>query len=224
MSGLHSFPVQRSVSSDGSSRSRTGAFTLIELLTVIAIVGVLLAILIPTVSSSRTAANRTKTRVQFNQWAAAITAFRSEYGYNPLFDASNTVNGGAGEVSHPFHDVLAARHRNGSSLTAGGSAAAQNKKLIPFHTFSESDFTDGASPAPNLLQDGFGTTEIAVLVDRNLDGQIDGADFGGTLPALGGIRPDTTDFPNAGVRAAVVFYSALPGATVEAPQFVFSWK
>jgi type II secretory pathway pseudopilin PulG len=197
---------------------------LVELLTVIAIVGVLLAILIPTVNSSRTAANKAKTRVQFNQWAAAITAFRSEYGYHPLFDASNTVNGGAGEVSHPFHDVLAARNRNGSTLTAGGSAAVQNKKLIPFHTFSESDFTDGTSASPNLLHDGFGGTEIAVLVDRNLDGVIDSTDFGETLPAIGGIRPDTTDFPETGVRAGVVFYSALPGATAAAPQFVFSWK
>lgn len=208
----------------GSSRSGAGAFTLVELLIVIAIVGVLAAILIPSVNSSRTAVNKAKTRVQFNQWAAAITSFRSEYGYYPIFDDSNTVNGGADETDHFFHDVLAARKRNGATLTAGGSTAVQNKKLISFHTFSESDFTAVASATPQLLKDGFGATEIAVLVDRNLDGVINSTDFGEMLPTVGGIRPDDTDFPDAGVRAGVAFYSALPGATAAAPQFVFSWK
>jgi prepilin-type N-terminal cleavage/methylation domain-containing protein len=216
--------VHPSASGSGFWRSRAGAFTLIELLTVIAIVGVLAAILIPTVNSSRVAANRAKTRVQFNQWAAAIAAFRSEYGFYPLFDGSNTVNGGADEIAHPFHDVLAARKRNGSALTAGSSAAVQNKKLISFYAFTESDFTDVGSATPNLLRDGFGATDIAVLVDRNLDGVINSTDFGETLPAVGGIRPEETDFPATGIRAGVAFYSAAPGATVAAPQFVFSWK
>jgi prepilin-type N-terminal cleavage/methylation domain-containing protein len=198
------------------------AFTLIELLTVIAIIALLAAILIPSVNSSRVAANKAKTKVQFSQWAAAITAFRSEYGYYPLFDSSSTVNGGADDVEHLFHDVLAARKRDGAALTAGSPAAAQNRKLISFHSFSESDFSrDGAI---HLLRDAFGSTEIAVLVDRNLDGVITSADFGGTLPTVGGVTPGTTDFPTAGVRGGVVFYSALPGSTADAPQFVFSWK
>ena len=55
---------------------RSAAFTLIELLTVIAIIGILAAILIPTTSSARTAAKKAKTRGQFSQWGAAIEAFR----------------------------------------------------------------------------------------------------------------------------------------------------
>ncbi|HTO03757.1 MAG TPA: hypothetical protein VL069_08645, partial [Opitutus sp.] len=192
--------------------------------TVIAILSVMVAILIPTVSSSREAAAKTRTRVQFNQWAVAIASFRSEYGYYPLFDASYKVNGGADEVNHLFHDVLAGRKRNGAALSTGSPAASQNKKQISFCSFSEADFTGAGSATPNLLQDGFGETDIAVLVDRNLDGVINPIDYGETLPAVSGIRPNATDFPADGIRAGVVFYCAAPRATVDAPQFIFSWK
>jgi prepilin-type N-terminal cleavage/methylation domain-containing protein len=199
-------------------------FTVIELLTVIAIIAMLAAILIPTVNSARVAANKTKTRVQFNQWAAAIAAFRSEYGYHPMFDTSGKVNGGTTTADHPFHDVLAARKRDGSSLTGGSPPATQNKKLISFYSFPQSDFTDAGSTTPDLLCDAFGNTDIAVLVDRNLDGVINSLDYGESLPAVGGIRPDVMDFPATGVRAGAVFYCAAPGATADVPQFIFSWK
>src|SRR5258707_15486382 len=64
------------------------AFTLIELLTVIAVIGILAAILIPTTASARVAANKAKTRGQLAQWAAAIEGFRQEYGYYPPFETT----------------------------------------------------------------------------------------------------------------------------------------
>ena len=79
-------------------RSRRAAgFTLIELLTVMAILGILAAILVPTTSAARVAAKKAKTRGQFAQWGAAIEAFRQEYGYYPTFETTgagmNKVNG-----------------------------------------------------------------------------------------------------------------------------------
>jgi prepilin-type N-terminal cleavage/methylation domain-containing protein len=199
------------------------AFTVVELLSVLAIIGLLAAILIPSVASARSAADKARTRVQFSQWTAAISAFRTEYGYYPLFHASNLVNGGADDENHLFHDVLAGRKRDGSVLTAGSSAAMQNRKLTCFLEFSEADFSSGSTPR-NLLRDAFGTTEIAILVDRNLDGMINSSDFGATLPMVGGIRPDATEFPSTGIRAGCLFYCAMPGATAAAPQFILSWK
>lgn len=210
------------------------AFTLIELLTVMAIIGILAAIIIPTVSSVRVSANKAKTKVQFNQWSAAIESFRSEYGYYPSFHTSGLVNpsGQSSDpgVLHVFHDVLAAQRRSGTSLPVLGSGTgslspeSQNRKRIVFYSFNEDDFTPSASETPNLIQDAFGNTEIAVIVDRNLDGVITSADYDGTLPAVNGMRPSSIDFPVTGLRARVVFYAPDPQADVNNPDFIFSWK
>ncbi len=208
---------------------RQSAFTLLELLTVIAVIGILVALLFPGIRSARVSANKAKTRVQFSQWAAALEGFRSEYGYYPALHSSNLVNP-PGQVTDPatlhlFHDVLAARRRDGSALpayTAGANSQfpeAQNRKLISFYSFSGSDFT-----ATGLLRDAFDNTEIVVLVDRDLDGVIKaGSDFA-ALPVVGGITPTTADFPVAGIRAGVIFYAPVPGADAANPEFIFSWK
>src|SRR3954471_2425410 len=90
---------------------QTDAFTLIELLTVIAIIGILTAIIIPTVAGARTAANRSKTRAQFSQWATAFEQFRQEYGAYPQFatNAAQKVVNPQGTPTqatgnHLFHD------------------------------------------------------------------------------------------------------------------------
>lgn len=204
---------------------RSAGFTLIELLTVIAVIGILAAILIPTVSSVRVSANKAKTKVQFNQWAAAIESFRSEYGYYPAFHSTNLVNGGATGVAtgeHLFHDILAGRKRDGSALSSG--AATQNRKRIAFYTFSEGDLTDATAPVPNLIKDAFDNTEIAVLVDKNLDGRIDGSDYPGGIPFVAGMKPGLDDIPTNGLRVRVAFYAPAPRADATNPQFIFSWK
>lgn len=203
---------------------RRAAFTIIELLTVIAVIGILAAILIPTVSSVRRSAAKAKTKVQFSQWAAAIESFRGEYGYYPQFDSSNKVNGGAGSTGvHLFHDILAGRQRDFSPLASGSTAANQNRKRIAFYSFGEGEFTGTDSTVANLLQDASGNTDIAVLVDRNLDGRIDSIDYP-TFPAVGGLTPTSADIPAAGLRLQVAFYAQAPGADASQPDFVFSWK
>lgn len=245
-----------------SSASRSGrrspaGFTLIELLTVMAIIGILLGILIPTTSSARTAAKKAKTRGQFAQWGAAIEAFRQEYGYYPTFETSgaglNKVNGNTAggtnlTATHRFYETLVGSRRDGSALLTATTGTppppqAQNTRRIQFITFTESDMvpvstTDATLTAKRgLIRDAFDGTDIAVLVDRNLDGSVK---FGGTggdsiasLPLVTPpdsttvrLAPNTTDFPAAaqgGIRTGVLFYCLPPRATAQT-DFILSWK
>ncbi len=238
-------------------RARTAGFTLIEMLTVVAIIGVLAAIIIPTTASARTAAKKAKTRGQFAQWASAIEAFRQEYGTYPQFETAgagqNKVNGNtAGSAvltgQHRFYETLVGTRRDGTALptaTAGTPPPpqVQNARRIQFITFTEADIvpvstTDTSLIARRgLIRDAFDNTDIAVLVDRNLDGSVKFGGVGGdsitALPTVSppdntGVRfaPTLTDFPAAaqgGVRAGVVFYCLPPSATSNT-EFILSWK
>lgn len=223
---------------------------MIELLTVIAVLGILAAILLPTVSSARASANRAKTRSQFSQWSAAFEQFRQEYGsYPQLFPngAQKLVNQGAttqAAGNHLFHDLLAGTRRDGSALTGATTgnptpALGQNTRRIRFVSFSEGDLvtqadvTAGRATAAqlNFIRDAFFNTSIAVVTDSNLDGVINGRDTAGGFPAVTGIgntlaiRPTTIVTPGTtgGTRAGVMFYSAAPGATSE-NDLVLSWR
>jgi prepilin-type N-terminal cleavage/methylation domain-containing protein len=238
-------------------RPRQAAFTLIELLTVMAILGVLAAILIPTTSSARAAAMKAKTRGQFAQWAAAIEAFRQEYGYYPSFETSgagankvngNTTGGTNLTAVHRFYETLVGTRRDGSQLATATTGTppppqAQNTRRIQFITFTDADLipvttTDATLTARRgLIRDAFDNTDIAVLVDRNLDGSVkfsaQGGDSINTLPFVSPptasnvrLAPATSDFPTAaqgGVRAGVVFYCAPPGSTTQS-DLLMSWK
>jgi len=76
-------------------------FTLIELLIVIAIIGILMALLFPAVGSAIDAARKAQAKNDVTQIATAIIAYETEYGHLPassgvdvtLTAASNTIIG-----------------------------------------------------------------------------------------------------------------------------------
>ena len=252
---LHSSVLSRSFRLKAelpTSRQTAAGFTLIELLTVITIIGILAAILIPTAGSARTSANRAKTRVQFSQWAAGFEVFRQEYGTYPQLSpngAMKLVNPPGTSINpqqvHLFHDTLTGRRRDPAgtwpTTTAGTPPPpqAQNTRRIQFVSFTDSDFvTTGDVSAgynPNnqlwLIRDAFHNTSIAVVADSNLDGVVNGRDTTGGFPGVlpvglpNTIRPTTvvTTGQTGGIHAGVIFYCAPPGATTE-NDLIMSWR
>ena len=137
-------------------------FTLIELLTVIAIIGILAGIIIPTVGAVRENAMKTKTKTLFSQWASAMELFRQDYGYYPTF------GGDAGKIDIngvPFEETLT------------GEDTTYNKKERSYHTFSQDAFDDPDSDDRKLI-DAFGNEKIFMAVDSDFDGEIDSDDHG----------------------------------------------
>ncbi len=236
-----------------SRRSRPSAFTLIELLAVVAIIGILAAIFVPTLSSARTASKKARTRTQFSQWAAAFENFRQEYGSYPQLypnGAQHLVNQSAStnaQAEHLFHDTLTGRRRDPSGSWNAATTRnppmpqAQNTRRIQFVSFTDNDFVTPADVSAGLnpanqqwfIRDGFNNTSIAVITDANLDGVINISDATGgyprVTPASGTTTPLTplpADLPTGrtgGVHAGVIFYSAPPDATAGS-DLIMSWK
>ncbi len=237
-----------------SRRARLSAFTLMELLAVVAIIGILAAILVPTLSAARTAASKARTRTQFSQWAAAFENFRQEYGSYPQLYPNGTqhlVNQNASTTAtseHLFHDTLTGQRRDPSGTWPAATTRnppmpqAQNTRRIHFVSFNDDDFvtqTDvnngfNTSAQLNFIRDGFHNTSIAVITDANLDGVINLKDSTGGYPKVTApgtttptIGPTTTNLPagqTGGIHAGVIFYSAPPNASSDGSDLIMSWK
>lgn len=209
------------------------AFTLIELLTVIAIIGILAAIIIPTTGAVRKAAKKSKTRVQFTNWIAAMEAYKQEYGYYPKIDIASPSSTTRTYLvqSAAFAAALTGRELDGDRITDVNDRYG-NKKERAFYSLANSDL----NTAQTKLLDTFGNEQIAVLFDINGDGliKVTGTDKDGDLPdvqagepgAGTGYKPTsslaTDDIPSTGLRASVIFYSAGQGES--AKDLVMSWK
>ncbi|MEZ5276808.1 MAG: prepilin-type N-terminal cleavage/methylation domain-containing protein [Opitutaceae bacterium] len=189
--------------------SRRG-LTLVELLTVIAIISILISILIPTVSTVRTSARKAKAKILLTQWATALETFRQEYGFYPAFDFAadedNLIASAADTAV--FVKALSGRNVDGSVLEATDTASG-NKKRIRFYTFSEGEIN-----ASGQLVDGFDGDKIAILFDKNLDGIIkvgeDADDDYAAFPEIISGVASPPRWPTGGLRAGVAIYSPGP--------------
>ena len=147
-------------------------FTLIELLMVIAIIGILAGILIPTVGSVRKQANIAASKSQISNYITAMSLFKGEYGYIPTFGATGGTTKQTFTLDTParceiFIETLSGRAvSNGAPVQVGG-----NRRSIAFHSFSESEFLEDDE---NQIADRFGNTNINIVIDVSGTGQLTG--------------------------------------------------
>lgn len=152
--------------------NKTLGFTLIELLMVIAIIGILAGILIPTVGAVRKQAYIGASKSQLSSYVNAIQMFKGEYGYLPFVTSGNDIeldlsNNG---TSTEFIETLSGRDAtDGSPKAVGG-----NRRLIGFHSFSESEFfiDDTDVVDPTQVADRFNNTNIIIVLDGDGDGEV----------------------------------------------------
>jgi len=198
------------------SASASRGFSLIELLTVIAVLGILAAIIIPTMGGARDSADRAATKARFSQWAAAMELYRQEYGFYPDIAVAGRLDT-ARFVAELTGQTLA-------GATVRGSASWGNRKGLSFYALSPGDLDESG----RQMVDAFGNTDIAVRWDTNRDGRIDTADTGSWVAVDGleatGLSPEVLPeaIPATGVRAGVVFYSA--GRGQDETDLVLSWR
>ncbi len=197
---------------------RHRAFSLLELVAVVAILGVLLAVLVPGLATVRAGVARARTLAMFHQWSLACAEFRLEYGLAPQWAAEPRLT--TVEHTAAFLRCLTGREPDGRAV-ADVAALGGNRRRLAFLLVGPGDLHEGR------LADAFGNTEIGVLLDRDGDGWIrpgaDGALVGvmsrdGTGPFV----PEAADLPAEGVRAAAIFYSA--GRGRDASDLILSWR
>jgi len=157
---------------------QVSGFTLIELLMVIAIIGVLAGILIPTVGSVRKQANIAASKAQISGYVNAIQMFKGEYGYFPFVQNSqDSFEIDLASESRDFIEALSARDAsNGSPISVEG-----NRRFISFINFSESEFflRDNDSVDPTQLADRFNNKNIIIVIDGNGDQDVSIKDSSG---------------------------------------------
>lgn len=163
----------------------TSAFTLIELLMVIAIIGILAGILIPTVGAVRIQANKAASKAQLSNYVTAIQLFKGEYSYYPFVTGGNDTTVDLSSDSTLFIETLSGRNAaDGTPKSAGG-----NRRRIGFHSFSDSEFErdDNDDVDPSQIADRFNNPLIKIRIDG------DGTGF--ITPDVDGSEPSAPSNP-----------------------------
>lgn len=181
---------------------QTLAFTLIELLMVIAIIGILAGILIPAVGAVRKQANIVASKTQLANYVTAITMFKGEYGYFPFLDAQ--IDGGkkVNDLEDDFVETLSGRDKDGKAVAKGG-----NRRSIGFHSFSETEYLpidEGGDPENPIIVDRFYNSNIFIVIDSDGDNIVkarDGKEVRTPVTAYVNAIPNTSEDLAAGAPA-----------------------
>jgi prepilin-type N-terminal cleavage/methylation domain-containing protein len=163
-------PILRSTAS-----SRRG-FTLIEILAVVAIIGLLAVILLPAISGVLRKANKTVTQGMFNQWASAISSYKTTYQYYPPLGSSTGDNEDSyydldqADVLKNFIRCLSGRNLDGTELTAE-ERTNYNERGHPFCAFDSKGFRN-QDPKTEKLVDFTDNSHIHIVLDTDLNNSI----------------------------------------------------
>ena len=150
-------------------------FTIVELVTVIAIVTILLGLLLSAVFGINNKAKRAKSEALFGKLITSLTAYRKDNGAYP--DIGSGAESGDRVIAlnnseqwQQFAEIMALSFPDGSAIENVQSNAdlkKSNPKLKRYFDLQLSELDGG-----DRLVDAFGNPNIYIVVDANLDGRI----------------------------------------------------
>ena len=143
-----------------SARPKT-AFTIVELLVVVAIIATLMGLLLPAVQGAREAARRTQCGNNLRQLATAVLAYETQMGHFPA--ATNTTEkGGSASCIGCYDPVKEARHAPGSFTAGTRHGTSWILDVLPF--MEEKNIADRWDRQTNVLGNAaLAQTDIAGL-------------------------------------------------------------
>lgn len=201
-------------------------FTLIELLTVIAIIGILAAVLIPAAMGVQKRAKAATSQTVLSGWCSGIIRYKQAYGFYPKFvttaypttDTLTKLESSAATSAY-FVMALSGKHPSGAPLSSGaaGFRAIYNRNSEAFVDFSNQDYelpstlsavtaTTASIGTNNYLTDRFGNRNIRVVIDYDGNGKVSVASGAPTTAAL---PTDIAAYATtAGYPARVLIYTS----------------
>jgi prepilin-type N-terminal cleavage/methylation domain-containing protein len=145
--------------------NRRKAFTLIELLIVIAIIGIMAGLLLPTVSAALRNVKASNSKNFMVQLASAIEGYKTEYGYYPKFLLEkNRVNLNEGNNVDYIVKSLTGRDVEGKALSTS-DRNEYNRRIQPFFDFGD-HLVKGGDGKYKIVE-AFGNPNIYICVDSS---------------------------------------------------------
>jgi type II secretory pathway pseudopilin PulG len=178
--------------------------TLIEVLTVVAIMLALLSIIAPAINSARISALQKQGSMQFQRFIHALRDYYSEYqSYPPFIDMTEGDTAifalGTKENSQNFIRALTGKEPNGATLTA--EHLSLNPKRMAFLEITTEDLLKSTDDRDeDQIADIFNNVQISILVENPLDEdrRIPAAFFHETI---------RSHVPEAGLRTDIAIWS-----------------
>ena len=152
-------------------KSRKRAFTLVELMIVISIIGILVGMLTPMISNAQKNAVKTTSKALFTNMVTALERYKDEYGYFPSFlTQRDRTNLDDGSYSENFVKAVTGMDPDGKQLSQSDRREF-NRKGRKFMEFSNANLIQKNGTQWRIV-DGFGNPNIYVCVDGDGDGFI----------------------------------------------------
>lgn len=158
----------------GEKRKKDGGFSLLEIVTVITIIGIISGLLVYSWGLHRKAIRTSKTLLQFSRYEKAIKAYCKEYGDWPSFFADEElICLSDGKASEDFIKILSGKNPDGKELS-DEEKESFNPQGRSFHTFSADEFylKDDGTRDYTKLSDAFNNKDIYIIVENPFDDDV----------------------------------------------------